>query len=317
MESGDDDEVLPRIPPPALPPAPRPALSAQAAALFAGGVAAGLVAGAATCTATQGGLLIGLVDGRRGRDRAAVGWFLAGRLASHSTAGALLGLLGSAVSLPPQARAALLVAAGLMIVVFAVRLMRREPACAPAPPRAYRAPLLGAATILVPCGVTLGVELLAVSSGSPLAGAAAMAGFVLGTAPAFALLGYVLRRVSRTRLARLAGVVAVAAGLWTAGTGVSLGGWLATPAPAAAGTPQQKVTVWATRDGYRPAMVSAPAGVPVEVVFKVADPGCTGTVTIAGRDVALPATVRLPPQPPGTLRYVCGMGMYAGFITFS
>ncbi|SEG64661.1 Sulfite exporter TauE/SafE [Nonomuraea solani] len=267
---------------------------------------------------------MGLVGDRRGRDPVLVGWFLAGRLVSYTVAGALLGLLGSAVSLPPRARAVLLVVAGLTVVAFALRLIRRGRAgCAPPAPRAlsrYRAPLLGAATILVPCGVTLGMEMLAVASGSPVAGAAVMAGFVAGTAPAFALLGYVLRRVSHTRLARLAGVVAIAAGLWTAGIGINLGGWLLPPrlipAPAegpGAGT----VTVWATREGYRPAMVTARAGVPVEVVFKLVDRGCTATVTIGGRDVALPATVRLPPQRPGSMRYVCGMGMYTGFINFS
>jgi hypothetical protein len=78
----------------------------------------------------------------------------------------------------------------------------------------------------------------------------------------------------------------------------------------------QRVTVWATRGGYRPGIVGARAGVAVDVEFKVVDQGCTSTVTIAGRDVALPATVRLPPQPPGMLRYVCGMGMYTGFIDF-
>ncbi|WP_327585279.1 sulfite exporter TauE/SafE family protein [Nonomuraea sp. NBC_00507] len=291
-----------------------------AASLLAGGIAAGLVAGTATCTATQGGLLMGLAGRPHGRDPALVGWFLAGRLASYTLAGALLGLLGSAISPPPAARAALLVAAGVTVIVFAVRVMRRGHCAAPRDGQVsrYKAPLLGAATILVPCGVTLSMEMIAVSSGSPLAGAAAMAGFVAGTAPAFALLGYVLRRVSRTRLARLTGLVAIAAGLWTVGAGLNLGGWLpAAPPPAAARPVSTTVTVWATRDGYRPAMVPAPAGVPVEIVFKQADRGCTGTVVIGGRDMALPATVRLPPQPPGTLRYVCGMGMYAGFINFS
>lgn len=263
---------------------------------------------------------MGLADRAPGRDPAPVGWFLAGRLAAYALAGALLGLLGSAVSPPPPARAALLVAAGITVIVFAVRLLRRG-RCAPptdaAVPR-YKAPLLGAATILVPCGMTLSMELIAVSSGSPLAGAAAMTGFVIGTAPAFALLGYALRRVSRTRLARVAGLAAVAAGLWTVGAGLNLGGWLPAPAPPAASAPLSRtVTVWATRDGYRPGLVSAPAGVPVEIVFKLADRGCTSTVSIDGRDVALPATVRLPPRPPGRLRYACGMGMYTGFIDFS
>ncbi|MGW0801650.1 urease accessory protein UreH domain-containing protein [Nonomuraea sp. NPDC002799] len=280
------------------------------------------MAGTASCAAAQGGLLMGLVGHCHGRDPVLVGWFLAGRLASYTVAGALLGLLGSAVSLPPRARAVLLVAAGVTVIVFAIRLLRRGH-CATPPEREvsrYQAPLLGAATVLVPCGVTLGVEMVAISSGSPLSGAAAMTGFVLGTAPAFALLGYVLRRVSRTRLARLAGIAAIAAGLWTAGAGINLGGWLSplVSAPAAgSGSRATTVVVWATREGYRPAMVTARAGVPVEVIFKVADRGCTGTVSIGDHDVALPATVRLPPQRPGSLRYVCGMGMYTGFINFS
>ncbi|MEV0348709.1 sulfite exporter TauE/SafE family protein [Nonomuraea sp. NPDC050680] len=325
----------------------------QAATLLATGLAAGLVAGTASCTAVQGGLLVGLTSGgcdgdERGpsRDPALVGWFLAGRLAAYATAGALLGLAGSAVSLPPQARAVLLVAAGVAVITYAIRLLRRRRSGCEAPKRTPRsAPLLGAATILIPCGVTLGMEMIAVSSGSPLGGAAVMTGFVLGTAPAFALLGWILRRVSRTRLARLAGVAALAAGLWTVGSGLSLGGWLAAPAGSAglvglagltglagstgsaggasggagAGAEQgaHTVTVWATRDGYRPEIVSARAGVPVEIVFKLADQGCTSTVTIAGRDIALPATVHLPPQRPGSLRYVCGMGMYSGYINFS
>ena len=361
----------------------------QATALLFTGLAAGLIAGTASCTVVQGGLLIGLVT----RDRPApVGWFIVGRLASYACAGALLGLLGSAVQLPPTARAVLLVPAGVAVITYALRLMRHGRTCTPhghtfrahehpaqdvrqrtscEDPRqrtaasptasacvvrpssrgllsrvgagAWRGPLLGAATILIPCGVTLGMEMVAVSSGSALGGAAVMAGFVVGTAPAFALLGWVLGRVSRTRLARVAGMVAVVAGLWTIASGLSLGGWLpvpgspvaaisasvnppstrptgvVNPAVAAAGMESpslQRVTVWATRGGYRPGIVGARAGVAVDVEFKVVDQGCTSTVTIVGRDVALPATVRLPPQPPGMLRYVCGMGMYTGFIDF-
>ncbi|MFI6477095.1 sulfite exporter TauE/SafE family protein [Nonomuraea sp. NPDC050663] len=301
--------------------------------LFLSGLAAGLVAGTASCTAVQGGLLVGLVD-RTDRcgggccascrppraDPMVLGRFLTGRLASHVLAGALLGLAGSAITLSPRLRAVLLVAAGLTVLVFAVRLIRREKAgCAPhEPPRhlGRSALLLGAATILIPCGVTLGMEMVAVSSGSALGGAAVMAGFVVGTAPAFALLGVILRRISQTRLALLTGVAAFAVGVWTIGSGLSLGGWLPrSTAPAAAST--GPLTIWATAAGYRPALVTAPAGQAVELVFKTHEAGCTRTVTIAGRDYALPATVRLPPHPPGTLRYTCSMGMYSGFIRFT
>lgn len=285
----------------------------QLGALFLSGLAAGLVAGAASCTAVQGGLLVGVAGSR---DPWLVAQFLAGRFLSYTLAGALLGAIGSAVQLPPAARALLLVAAGITVIAYSVRLMRR-PVCRAARSRDLKAPLMGAATILIPCGVTVGTEMVAVSTGSALSGAAVMAGFVVGTAPALALLGYLLRRVSQTRLAALAGAVALAAGLWTVGSGLSLGGWLPSPTAPAAASTSARLTIWATRDGYRPGIVNAPAGVPVELVFKVAEDGCTRTVTIDGRDVRLPATVRLPPQRPGSLRYVCAMGMFSGFIRFS
>ncbi|MEV0967499.1 sulfite exporter TauE/SafE family protein [Microtetraspora glauca] len=358
-------------------------------ALFAGGFAAGLAAGTASCTAVQGGLLVGLTRPSRsptrpepgpvgpdpsrspspaachgsGRptatDAIAVGAFLAGRLASHTLAGALLGMAGSAVRLGAPVRAALLVGAGLMVMVFAIGLLRRReaPGCSPGRPDprpvvratgpsawAARSPArrglsLGAATVLVPCGVTISMEVAAVSTGSALAGAAAMAGFVLGTAPAFAVLGLLLRRLSSTRLAALTEVVALIAGLVTVSSGLRLGGWLpelggtAFGLAAGAGTRAntaasagpggvQQITVWATERGFRPGIATARAGRPLEIVFRTRDNhGCTRTVSVDGDDVVLPVTgqgvVRLASRPPGDLRYACGMGMYTGFIRFT
>ncbi|MGJ6963381.1 urease accessory protein UreH domain-containing protein [Streptosporangium sp. G11] len=345
-------------------------LSAGPAALFAGGLAAGLVAGTASCAAVQGGLLTGLTSrGRPARSGgrgagpsgpAVVALFLVGRLGSHVAAGALLGLAGSAVRLGPQVRAALLVAAGVAVVFFGIRMFGREPegGCHPGTASSGRtsrrgdvswivAPVpralaLGAATVLLPCGVTLSVEMVAVSSGSALGGSAVMAGFVAGTAPAFALLGLVLRRAATSRLAAPAGAVALAAGLWTIFSGLSLGGWLpgsgdpataigvpavttVNPVEAADGRAGaavraddvQRIEVWATDHGYRPDVVIARAGAPTELVFHLEGiPGCTRTLTIDGRDVALPATVRLGARDAGSLRYVCSMGMYAGFVRF-
>ena len=57
--------------------------------------------------------------------------------------------------------------------------------------------LLGLLTILIPCGVTLSVMFLAVASGSPLWGAAAMGVFVVGTSPLFATVGFLVRRGAR------------------------------------------------------------------------------------------------------------------------
>lgn len=301
-----------------------------------------------------------------------MGAFLTGRLFSHIAAGALLGMLGSAVQVSPRARAALLVAAGIAVVVLAVRLLRRggshsgascsahsaETVIRTRAPGVARGLALGAATILVPCGVTISLEIVAVSTGSVIGGAAVLGGFAIGTAPAFAALGLLLRGLASTRLAVIAGVAAVVAGVLTIGSGLRLGGWLpgqspfsgspATASGSSTGTandPQaarqgmrvrqstdgtrarqgddgvQRITIWATDYGFRPGIVTAAADRTTEIVFRTDGArGCTRTVAIDDRDVALPdtgeETVRLPPHRAGQLSYACGMGMYVGFIRF-
>lgn len=381
-------------------------------ALFASGLAAGLVSGTVSCTAVQGGMLIGLAarrpetpavacaactaapppaaapgtapsqaapaeaasSGSSGAapsstaspgiasetavppgpgtavtapaapppaeesDPRVVAMFLVGRLASHTLAGAFLGLVGGVARLTPPVRALLLVAAGLLVIGLAVRVLlrsRRAPAaCATHGGRlarlgaalsaADRAVVLGILTIVVPCGVTLGVEMTAAASGSAVAGAALMAGFVLGGSPGFVLLGALVRWVTATRLAAVAGLVAAGAGVWLIVSGLRVAGWFPESAPAASVTAvrtapdgTQTVTIYATRQGYRPGTIVLDAHRPVELDFRLQDPAaCTRTLTLNGQDVVLPQKVRLPPQPPGQLRYVCGMGMYVGFITF-
>ncbi|MEV5408086.1 sulfite exporter TauE/SafE family protein [Thermopolyspora sp. NPDC052614] len=317
-------------------------------ALFFGGLAAGLVAGSGTCTLAQGGLLVALVrsPGCAPTRPSASGprlvvAFAAGRFVSHVIAGALLGVLGGAVRLGPALRAVLLIAAGVIVVVLALRLLRGarsghpagcdEPTCPDATAGQGRAPgttralVVGAATVLVPCGVTLSIEVVAVSSGSAAGGALAMAGLVIGSTPAFAVLGLLLRRAAATRFAAVAAAAAIVAGLWTAASGLRLAGWLPDGASTAASAATvavrpdgvQAVTIWATAEGYRPGVVVLRANTPTEIAFRVADgASCTRALTFEGTDTALPATVELPPRPPGRLRYVCGMGMYLGFIEF-
>ena len=123
-----------------------------------------------------------------GDDLAPVTGFLVGKLVSHTLLGALLGTLGGAVQLSVSARTGLQIGAGLLIIVLGLAQLgvpgfrgivvepptswmrivlnraRSQAALAPA--------LLGFATVLIPCGVTLSVEALALTTGSALAGAA-------------------------------------------------------------------------------------------------------------------------------------------------
>ncbi|MGK5558214.1 urease accessory protein UreH domain-containing protein, partial [Actinomadura kijaniata] len=206
--------------------------------------------------------------------------------------------------------------------------------CALRPGGMRRPAVLGAATVLVPCGLTLSAEVLAVASRSPVGGAAVMAGFVLGTVPLFGLLGVTLGRaltLLRGRLAALAGVALLAVAAWTATSGLRLAGWAPT-AGAAAGTGRavrtdaagvQEVTVWALDRGYRPALVTARAGVRTVLVVRTSGTrGHTRAFTIPGRglDVVLPVSgetrIDLGAPGPGRMRFVCASGHYPGTITF-
>lgn len=56
---------------------------------------------------------------------------------------------------------------------------------------AFAPALLGLLTILIPCGTTQAMEVLAIGSGNAVVGAVVMFLFVLGTSPTFFVLGFV------------------------------------------------------------------------------------------------------------------------------
>ncbi|WP_331753350.1 sulfite exporter TauE/SafE family protein (plasmid) [Streptomyces sp. NBC_00637] len=265
---------------------------------------------------------------------APVGAFLAGKLLSHTLLGALLGVFGDALQPSPRARAVLLLVAALIMVLFALDLLgvKAVSRLVPRPPASFgrllrrstktdsavTPALIGFATVLVPCGVTLSVSLIAITSGSPVAGAVVMAGFVAGTAPLFAALGYVFRRTSQAlwgRLAVLTGVVVLGVAAWTVVSGLQAGGWATfdftpggNPAAAAAPAPsdsteegntaaaerkpaadgpvridasgQQIITLTVT-DFYVPTQFTAKAGVPTTLILRGKDSGgCARAFTI-------------------------------------
>ncbi|WP_149830740.1 sulfite exporter TauE/SafE family protein [Streptomyces tailanensis] len=295
---------------------------------------------------------------------APVGAFLAGKLLSHTVLGALLGIFGAALQPSPRAQATLLIIAGALMVLFALDLygVKAVGRLVPRPPASFgrlvrrstrtssmaTPALVGFATVLVPCGVTLSMELVAITSGSPLAGAAVMAGFVLGTAPLFAVLGYLFRRSSRALSGRLGiatGIVVLAVAAWTIGSGLQAGGWASfstgsTPAAAAAPAPSgggkgasdgpvsidasgQQTIVLTVTDFYEPTSFTAKAGVPTTLVLRGKDSGgCARAFTIPELGVQEivkrdgDTKVDLGTRKPGALRFSCAMGMQTGQITF-
>jgi uncharacterized protein len=290
-----------------------------------------------------------------GDDLSPVGGFLAGKLVSHALLGALLGALGSVVELSVGLRTWLQIGAGLLIIVFGLaqlgvpgfrRIVIEPPVSwmkivrSRARSQAAFAPaLLGFATVLIPCGVTLSVEALALASGSALSGAATMAVFVLGTGPLFAILGYAARKAAtawKGRLAVVTGLVVLAMGLYTLNGGLELAGsplaaskiaqsFGSDDAPADTATVsevdgQQTVVITARSGSYSPDNVQVRSGVPTTLVVKSENAqGCVRSFVIRDEQKVLPVRgetrIDLGVLQPGRLDYACGMGMYTGAIT--
>jgi sulfite exporter TauE/SafE len=336
----------------------------------------GLFAGGISCAAVQGGLLAGLITrqhadraavaghlangesrswrGQLGDDLAPVGGFLLGKLAAYTLLGALLGVLGGVVQLSQGARTWLQIGAGLLIITFGLaqlgvpgfrRIVVEPPASwmrlvrNRARSRTALAPaLLGVATVLLPCGITLSVEALALATGSPWQGAAIMAVFVIGTSPLFAILGYAARKAAtvwRGRLVAATGVAVIAMGLYTLNGGLELAG-----SPLAAsriletvsGTAtadtttttvtdgHQEIIVTASDRGYSPRVSAITAGIPTTLIVRSdGATGCVRAFVIGDTETVLPESgdtrIDLGTPTAGTLRYACGMGMYTGVIT--
>lgn len=296
---------------------------------------------------------------RLGDDLAPVGGFMAGKLVSHAALGALLGALGTVVELSVGVRTFAQLAAGALIIAFGLAQLglrgferftveppavftrfvrgraRSQSALAPA--------MLGVATVLIPCGVTLSVEALALTSGSALRGAATMAVFVVGTSPLFAVLGYAARKAVtawRGRLSTATGLVVLLLGLYTFNSGLELSGsglaasrltetmGLGTPQATAASVStadgRQVAVLTATTGSYSPANIAVRAGLPTTLLVRSdGAQGCVRSFVIPAmnKQWILPENGETPIDlgelQPGQLDYSCGMGMYTGRLTIT
>ncbi|MGI8973387.1 MAG: sulfite exporter TauE/SafE family protein [Gaiella sp.] len=328
----------------------------------------GITAGGLSCLAVQGGLLATAFPQREEieiRDRLRkeavlrhnarpILWFLGAKLAAYTVFGVLLGALGSLLQPNPTVQGAIQLGVALFMVTTALHLLNVHPIfrfVVIQPPRfltrwirnrsksadAFTPALLGAATVFLPCGVTLAMELLAIQSGSAALGGAIMFVFVLGTSPIFFLLGYfamTLGEALRAHFLKLAAIPILILGLLSFNAAMTLlgtrftyqgakgalasGGGPATPAVVAADGVQE-VRIKAGAGGYSPSTVSIRAERPARVIFVTdGSAGCTRSLVFMGRSGVLPASgeaaIDLPPQKAGTIRFTCGMGMYSGRI---
>ena len=187
----------------------------------------GITTGGLSCLAVQGGLLasslahqieqdyVGQAAGKKQKQKTAVRTnsalpiflFLIAKLVAYTLLGALLGWLGSYLTLSPMTRAMLLIAIGIFMIGNALRMFNVHPIFryfSIEPPKFITryirrtakgtdtaTPLfLGALTVFIPCGVTQAMMATALGTGSAALGAALMFAFILGTGPVFFIIAY-------------------------------------------------------------------------------------------------------------------------------
>src|SRR3989339_2621 len=193
----------------------------------------GLTTGGLTCLALQGGLLTSVMAKREEEflntsskktlressskinsgNLVPVISFLSGKLFIHTLLGALLGLLGSDITLSPITRGWLEVFIGIYLFGIAGNLLHLHPLFryfVITPPKflaklaknesksnsVFAPALLGLMTVFLPCATTQAMEVIAIGTGNPLYGAAIMFAFVLGTSPTFLIFGFLLNQGS-------------------------------------------------------------------------------------------------------------------------
>src|SRR5579859_7318756 len=200
----------------------------------------GLTTGGLSCLAVQGGLLTSIIANQKEEeieevtqksfdqlDWVPVTLFLIAKLIAHVILGFFLGWVGSKLELGLTVRLIFQGLAALFMLGTALNLLEIHPIfryLVFQPPRFVRKWLkntskgeafftpavLALMTIFIPCGVTQSMEVLAISSGSPILGATILGAFVLGTSPLFAIIGIATAKLSETFQVQFLKVAALA-----------------------------------------------------------------------------------------------------------
>lgn len=224
----------------------------------------GITTGGLSCLAMQGGLLASSLAHQieqdyagqltRGKKKKQVSvhtnsalpifLFLVAKVVAYTLLGALLGLVGSYLTLSPLTRAILMVAIGIFMIGNALRMFNVHPIFryfSIEPPKFITryirrtakgtdtaTPLfLGALTIFIPCGVTQAMMATALGTGSIAMGAALMFAFTLGTSPVFFFVAYLATELGAKLekfFMRFVAVVVLILGLVTMNSGLNLMG---------------------------------------------------------------------------------------------
>jgi len=317
----------------------------------------GLTVGGLTCLAVQGGLLASLIAAREGEEvKKGLNKknpvlptlaFLLAKLVAYIGLGFLLGAFGGVIGISPTAQTIMQLVAGLYMILVALNLLHVHPVFryfVIQPPKfltrhvrnqsrskeLFAPVFLGAMTIFIPCGTTLAIEALAISSANPFSGAAIMGAFVLGTSPVFFGVGWltsVLGDNYRSKFLTFAAIAVLYLGLTSLnGALIALGSPIAfNPRPSEklySEVPvSQTAEIIVSASGYSPNYIRVKKGTPVTLTLVGQDAySCASAFRIPSLGISKnlqaneTSTITFTPEKSGQIPFTCSMGMYTGTI---
>lgn len=315
----------------------------------------GLTTGGLSCLAVQGGLLVSLISNSKRRFLfLPVLMFLISKAVAYTILGLLLGLFGSRISFNATAAALFQLFAALFMFGTAMNLLNVHPIfryLTITPPAFVRrwlknsgkseaifTPLiLGALTILIPCGVTQAMEVIAINSGNPLQGALIMLFFVLGTVPLFVLFGVSAARLSETwqvQFSRVASVLLIAFSLYIFNSSLILFNsplsfstlarpvkWFFSAERFDSKPISNQVTININNSGYSPKYFRVKVNQPITLTLVSQNVrSCALSFVFKAFNIRAmlqpndQQTFTFTPTKTGSYTYSCSMGMYSGIM---
>lgn len=321
----------------------------------------GLTVGGLTCLAVQGGLLASIIAAREEEDLEGgskrhhnifpVVAFLIAKLAVYTSLGFVLGAFGGALNISDKVQTIMQLIAGFYMITIALDLLKVHPIFRYAviqPPKflarmvrnqskskdLFAPAFLGAMTIFIPCGTTLAMETLAISSGNALSGALIMLTFILGTTPLFFGVGFlttILGDNFQSRFLKLAGIIVLYLGVVSANGALAASGLPYFQVDLSGANSQntivqnlpvtQDVEIDITSSGYSPNYIRVKNNVPVNLTLKSrAAFSCASAFRIPSLGISKnlqpndTQLISFTPTKTGVIPFSCSMGMYRGTI---
>jgi len=324
-------------------------------------ILAGITTGGLTCFAVQGGLLTSVIAQSKNENQNSKSdllptlAFISSKIFIYTIFGIFLGLFGSFFSISPILQGWIQLIIAIYMIGIALQLLNVHPIFRYfilQPPHSLQKfvrkiakgrdnlatpALLGLMTIFIPCGTTLAMEALAISTGNPLSGAIVMLVYTISSSWIFFAAGYTASKLNQKLQAyfyKITAAVLVVLGLVSLNGGLNLLGFPysfsqtsvlsqkttkdQSKIPADFDT-IQKVVIDVNSSGYQSDTLVLKKGVPVEITLIAKNSySCANAFTIPSLNIqkVLPSngsdTIKFTPQKSGQLAYSCSMGMYRG-----